>query len=188
VADHQRSETLAEGPLLRPEHLTAFRLGQLLLLLDIARLRGKSRPIDIERIGYYDFFAANPFLVFGADANSARDLVLAGFDSRSFSYHSSAQRFSNRRARLQHDLAFLIAYGLLTARAEGKRVRYELTEAGESAARGFESLYARAYRTSAEMVVRRLGSLTDTRLRNEAKRWLRAEAFMIDLYDVAEPA
>src|SRR3546814_13768218 len=48
---------------LRPDDLLAFRLGRLLLLLDIVPGLPSPKPMDIERISLYDFFADNPFLV-----------------------------------------------------------------------------------------------------------------------------
>jgi hypothetical protein len=109
--------------------------------------------------------------------------VLAGFDSRNLSYQSSAQRFTNRRARLQYDLALLVSYGLVRPEVVAKRVAYGLTDDGAELADRFESLYVRSYRKSAQMIVARLNRLTDARLREDAKRWLRAEALLIDLYD-----
>jgi hypothetical protein len=148
----------------RPESLDLFRLGRLLVLLSTASEAKAARPLDLERLGYYDFFAANPFLVFGGD-DERRELVLAGFDSRNLSYQSSAQRFTNRRSRLQYDLALLVAYGLVRPEVVAKRVAYGLTDDGAKFADRFESLYARSYRKSAQMIVARLNRLTDARLR-----------------------
>jgi hypothetical protein len=181
-AERSREATVAERLPVRPESLDLFRLGRLLVLLSTAAGAKAARPLDLERLGYYDFFAANPFLVFGGD-DERRELVLAGFDSRNLSYQSSAQRFTNRRARLQYDLSLLVSYGLVRPEVVARRVAYGLTDDGGELAEHFESLYARSYRKSAKMVVARLNRLTDTRLREDAKRWLRAEALLIDLYD-----
>jgi hypothetical protein len=81
--------------------------------------------------------------------------VLAGFDSRNLSYQSSAQRFTNRRARLQYDLALLVSYGLVRPEVVAKRVAYGLTDDGAELADRFESLYVRSYRKSAQMIVAR---------------------------------
>jgi hypothetical protein len=89
-----------------------FRLARLALLLELAPQLPNHKPLDIERLGYYDFFAANPFLIVEVEDPLRRDLILAGFDSRNLSYQSSAQRFTSRRARLQHDLAMLVAPSL----------------------------------------------------------------------------
>lgn len=168
---------------LAPEALTWFRLGQLLLLLDVVR-DATAGPLDIERLGYYDFFAANPFLIVEPETREHTELQLAGFNARNLDYQSAPQRFSNRRARLQHDLALLVAYGHVHVSGVGGRVEYELSAAGAPLAEGLSALYAHAYRRSARIVINRLKRLSDKRLREQARDWLRAEALLIDLYDV----
>src|SRR4051794_24331102 len=117
-----------EGHLpLRPEALRQFRLARLLLLLDVASEQKSLKPIDIERLAFYDFFAANPFLILGEDEAERRDLVLAGFNTDSLSYNSSAQRFTNRRARLQYDLTLLLSFSLVYAQTTAGHVAYSLT-------------------------------------------------------------
>src|SRR5664280_166628 len=106
-----------------PETLTAFRLGQLLLLFEAAE-GVRATPVNIDRLGFYDFFAANPFLIVDKDDREGRSLQLAGFEFQNLDYQSSSQRFSNRRARLQHDLALLTAYGLLSVGPVSGRVGY----------------------------------------------------------------
>ena len=110
---------------------------------------------------------------------------MAGFNSNSLSYNSSAQRFTNRRARLQHDLTLLIAYALVEAENVQGRIAYTVTERGSALTRDLRALYAAAYRDSASIVIRRLNKLSDKKLREEARRWLRAEGFLIDIYDEA---
>src|SRR5260221_228319 len=88
-------------PPVRPENLDQFRQARLLLLLDEARRLPNGRRLDIERISYYVFFAAHPFLVASIDDSDRRNLALAGFDYHNLSYQSSGQRFANNRARLQ---------------------------------------------------------------------------------------
>ena len=56
-----------------------FRLAQLLLLFEVAGV--VDHPLGLDRLGYYDFFAANPFLVVGESDQSRVDLRLAGFSS-----------------------------------------------------------------------------------------------------------
>lgn len=165
-----------------PETLDSYRLGQLMLLLDVAREQ-RASPLDIDRLGYYDFFAANPFLVIEESDPQRVELALAGFEARNLDYQSSSQRFSNRRARLQHDLAWLLSRGLVGLSSRGGRIAFDLTERGTQLANQFTALYAIAYRQSAEIVIRKLKGMSDTRLRNEAKQWLRADSLLIDLYD-----
>ena len=63
------------------------------------------------------------------------------------------------------------------------RVAYGVTERGSAIAKELRALYAVSYRESASIVIRRLNKLSDKRLREEARRWLRAEGFLIDIYD-----
>jgi hypothetical protein len=170
---------------LRPDDLLAFRLGRLLLLLDVVPALPSPKPMDIERISLYDFFADNPFLVFRRDSAQHRALVLAGFDSRNLSYQSSAQRFSSRRERLQNDLAMLVAYQLVRAEPQARRVAYRLTDGGSLRAGELRSLYAQAYRRSAELVARELNRLSDRALQEQTRQWLQADELLIDLFDTA---
>jgi ABC-3C biological conflict system middle component len=170
---------------LRPDDLLAFRLGRLLLLMETVPTLPAQKPMDIERISFYDFFADNPFLIFGRDTPEHKELVLAGFDSRNLSYQSSAQRFSSRRERLQHDLAMLVAHGLAGAGQESRRVVYSLTTRGTDVASSPRSLYAIAYRSSATVVGRTLNRLSDKALQERTRSWLRADELLIDLFEAA---
>lgn len=170
---------------LRPDDLLAFRLGRLLLLLDTVSGLPTPKPMDIERISLYDFFADNPFLVFGRETTQHRILVLAGFDSRSLSYQSSAQRFSSRRERLQHDLAVLVAYGLVTSEPRARRVAYGLSASGSMRANDLQSLYAQAYRRSADMIARELNRLSDRALQEQTREWLQADELLVDIFETS---
>jgi hypothetical protein len=176
-------ERFADALPLRPDDLLAFRLGRLVLLLDTVPGLPSPKPMDIERISFYDFFADNPFLIFGRDAPEHETLVLAGFDSRNLSYQSSAQRFSSRRERLQHDLATLVAFGLAASATEARRVVYALTAVGSEQAASLRSLYAQAYRSSAALVGRALNRLSDRALQQQTRTWLRADDLLIDLFE-----
>jgi hypothetical protein len=170
---------------LRPDDLLAFRLGRLILLLDTVPGLPSPKPMDVERISLYDFFADNPFLIFGRETDEHEALVLAGFDSRNLSYQSSAQRFSSRRERLQHDLATLLAYELAFATTEARRVVYSLSDSGRERAASLRSLYAQAYRSSAALVSRTLNKLSDRALQEQTRGWLRADELLIDLFEPA---
>jgi hypothetical protein len=167
----------------RPDDLLAFRLARLLLLLDVVPDLPYPKPMDVERISLYDFFADNPFLVFGRETPQHDTLVLAGFDSRSLSYQSSAQRFSSRRERLQHDLSMLLAYGLIVAQPTQRRVAYELTGFGKAQSAELGSLYAIAYRRSADLVGRALNRLSDKALQLQTRAWLQADELLVDLFE-----
>lgn len=169
-----------------PEDHVTFRLAQLLLLL--WTLRGSdSAGAHLERLGYYDFFAANPHLLLSDQDPERGQLLMAGFDPSALSYASPGQLFSSRRERLQHDLALVVSYGLVDIRREPGRVTYGITDEGERIASQFTALYARAYVSSAETVISRLRKLSDSRLRVDARNWLRAPATLLDLIDRAPP-
>jgi hypothetical protein len=187
VVDAVPAPSVPEALPLRPDDLLAFRLGRLLLLLDTIPGLPSPKPMDVERISLYDFFADNPFLIFARGTAEHEALVLVGFDSRNLSYQSSAQRFSSRRERLQHDLAALIAYGLALAATQARRVVYSLTDAGREHAASLHSLYAQSYRTSAEHVGRALNRLSDRALQHQTREWLRADELLIDLFEPIRP-
>lgn len=169
-----------------PEDRQVFRLAQLTVLLEVA---GEENIVmrTIDRLGFYDFFSANPFVVVSGDDNrDATDrltLRLAGFSSRQLSYASTGQRFVSRRRRLQHDLALLIAYRVAAVDETG----YALTPSGQELAARLNSVYAEAYRDAARVVLRRLRRLSDRQLRQQADEWLGKSWLLIDvLDDVAE--
>ncbi len=160
-----------------PETNGNFRRGQLLLLLSMF-----TDPLPVDRIGYLEFFAANPHLVV-KDRDAVR-LELAGFNPDALSYQSAPERFTNRRSRLRSDLAGLTAWGYAMPRLVDGRVACELTDAGREAASRLTSLYADAYRQSVEMI-RPLFRLSETALAKQANQWLRlSDEARIDLLDL----
>ncbi|MGC7102796.1 ABC-three component system middle component 2 [Amycolatopsis lurida] len=170
-----------------PEDDVVFRLAQLMLLL--VSLRELNLPgASIERLGYYDFLVANPMLVLTDEEDRDRKrLQMAGFDGRALSYASPAHRFTTRRERLQHDLALLVAYGLVTPAAD-KSVLYAATAEGVELAGRFSAVYARSYRLSAEILLGRLRRFSDTRLREAVQTWTKtaldsARPEVLDLLD-----
>jgi hypothetical protein len=165
-----------------PENRTVFRMARMLLLLDVARTTGRKIQ-TLDRLGYYDFLADSPYIVIEGnkprDADDRLALELAGFTPTQLAYASSGQRFASRRRRLQHDLARLISYGLAELAPEGFRV----SEAGAELAGLLNSVYADAYRTSAEVVLRRLSTKSNTALEADVNRWLGESWLLIDLLD-----
>jgi len=165
-----------------PEDRQVFRLAQLTLLLEVAA--DDQAPIrTVDRLGMYDFLAANPFIVTsGGERRDEEDRVtlrLAGFTDRQLSYASTGQRFASRRRRLQHDLSLLLAYGLAAIGASG----YVPTPLGRAVAEGLTSVYADAYREAAHVVLRRLRRLSDRRLAESVANWLGRDWLLIDLLD-----
>lgn len=166
----------------RPENFLDFRLGRLLILLASIPELTAAKPLHIERLGFYDFFSDNPFLILEEDDPDQVSLQLAGFSQRTLSYNSSAQRFTNRRARLKHDLALLTSRSLVGIAAEGRHITFSASERGREVAGSFSSLYSESFRTSASIVVRRLNKLSDRAIGARSREWLRAEPFLIDIY------
>jgi hypothetical protein len=163
------------------ESVLDFRLARLLLVLDEAQSTGV--VIDtIDRIGYLDFFAANPFAILAEDDNLPADrlkLALSGFADRQLAYHSVGHRYVTRRKSLQEDLAIMFALGALSITAAG----YELTDTGHVASRALESAYGDSIRASSRIVTRRIGRLSRKKLYEEAERALGKSWLLIDLLD-----
>jgi hypothetical protein len=158
------------SPVVIPEDDIVFRLAQLLLLLSSLHRMGKAGT-TLERLGCYDFLVSNPMLVLTDESDTDRTrLLMAGFDGRALSYASPAHRFATRRERLQHDLALLVAYGLAAPTVD-RGVLYAITDDGAELAARFTALYAQAYRLSADILVRRLSSMSDKRLREAVRTW-----------------
>ncbi|GEB60049.1 ABC-three component system middle component 2 [Streptomyces gardneri] len=163
-----------DRPVVMPEDEVQFRLAQLLLLMN-AMADQKPYGANLERIAYYDFLSANPFLVVEPDSREASLLRLAGFDPRVLSYASSGQRFTSRRERIQHDLSLLVAYGCCSAANEQGGLVYRITSAGRELSTHLTTTYARSFTTAAEMVVGKLRRLSDARLRKETAGWVRVD-------------
>src|SRR5579872_6020965 len=162
---------------LPPETNANFRRGQLLLLLSML-----SDPLPIDRIGYLEFFAANPHLI--VRDNDAVRLELAGFHPDALSYQSAPERYANRRSRLRSDLAALTAWGYAKPQLVDGRITCGVTPGGRSAASRLTSLYADAYRRSVEILFP-LFKLSDQALARQANRWLHvSDEAKIDLLDL----
>ena len=173
--------TIVSGDRFEVESVLDFRLARLLLVLDTSIANGIQ--IDtIDRIGYLDFFAANPFSIVAADKDERKDrlaLALAGFSDRQLSYRSVGHRYVYRRRLLQDDLGVSLALGLLEITAKG----YELTGNGVASARALQGVYADSIRSSAKVVARRIGRLSRKRLNEDAERALGKSWLVLDLFD-----
>ena len=184
-SEHRQANAPVVGPDLTPfsaENNTTFRLARLLLLLDVAKKDGR-RVASLDRLGYYDFFADNPFIVIEddkpRDAADRATLQMSGFNPGQLGYASSGQRFLSRRRRLQHDFARLVAYGLATLSADG----YVVTGVGAELAKEFRTVYADAYRESATIVLRRLVPLSNKRLEIKVEHWVGHSWLLLDLLE-----
>lgn len=179
-------ESLAGPTPWQPEDHDVFRLAQLTLLLSVAARLEK--PIaTVDRLGYYDFFSASPFVVVGKgskrDDEDRLSLKLAGFVEDQLSYASTGQRWVSRRRRLQHDMALLLSYGLITLDPGS----FQLTDSGVELAGRMSTVYADAYRVSAEIVIRRLSKLSDKALQQSVQSWLGSTWLSLDLLDDVTP-
>jgi hypothetical protein len=118
-----------------------FNSARILLLFMVLSEIGEHEGINVDRIGYYDFFSAQPFLVFGKDDNETKlKLLLHGFESTTIGYISSSQRFTNRRDKLKYYLSALLMRDLITVKNYDGQLLYSITEKGKEVAAQFKSL------------------------------------------------
>jgi len=161
-----------------------FNSARLLMLFNTFDEIGDSTGINIERVAYYDFFSAQPFLVFTEDdADSKLELLIDGFEATTIGYISSSQRFTNRREKLKHYLAGLLMRDLIDVRNIDGQLLYCITKKGKETAVKFKTLYSLAYKKSSAIIIKKLARLSEKKLSDNAREWLRAEPFIIDLYD-----
>jgi hypothetical protein len=161
-----------------PEAHASFRRGQLLVLLEQF-----DEPLGLDRLGYLEFFAANPYLVLRSEQSERARLRLAGFNPRALSYQATTERYANRRTRLRSDLGALAAWGYLDTSTRDGRLTCALTELGRDRAGTLVSLYADAYRVSVSLVRPKMRNLSDTALARQVQQWLRIDDLRIDLLD-----
>jgi hypothetical protein len=164
-----------------PEDIAAFRMGQLLVLLDTIAEQDLEPP-TLERLGYYDFFSANPFTLFAGDSREHRVLRLAGLSPKALSYTSSSHRWTTRRQRLENDLALMVAHGLAKRVPARGRIAYASSETGRHIVEHLFSLHGAAYRRSAELVLARLRKLSDPQLVAVAQERFKQPLFSLDIY------
>ncbi len=169
-----------------PEESTVFRVSQLALLLATAE-NNKTSVTNLDRLAYFDFFAAHPFIILDGesaekDSKDRLTLRLAGFTDGQVTYGSIGHRFATRRKRIRHDLALLVTRGLAQVLPD----RYAITPAGAEFAIELKTVYAEAYRTSALIVFKRFSNLSEARLRMKAEKLIGKHWLLIDfLADVA---
>lgn len=161
-----------------PEAHPALRRGQLLILLET--LGGM---VSVDRLGYIEFFAANPFLIWRTDSPERTRLQLAGFRPDALSYQASPERYANRRTRLRSDLGALSAWGYLDTSVVEGRIACGLTDAGRDAATSLTSLYADAFRTSVALVIPKTRNTTEVELARRVQGWLQISGMRIDLME-----
>ncbi|MCX7748570.1 MAG: hypothetical protein N2645_17030 [Clostridia bacterium] len=166
-----------------PEDEDIFNASRLLLMFDVLNQTGKKKSISIERISYYDFFSANPLLIFNNDVKISKKLMYEGFPSNTISYISSSHRFVNRLEKLKYYMSYLIARDLIDIYYEDGRIIYSITCNGIDIAKSINTFYSNAYKESCKIIIKHLESMSDTKLSKESQKWLKAENFVIDLID-----
>lgn len=162
------------------ESVADFRLARLLVVLDEVASKGLV-PDSIDRIGYLDFFAANPFSIISEDDKARADrlrLALAGFSEKQLSYGSVGERYVTRRKTLRNDLAVLTSLRLLDISGSG----YSLTDQGAEVAQGLRSAYGDSLRVAARIVARRIGRASRKVLAEAAERALGNSWLLLDLF------
>ncbi len=163
-----------------PEESPVFRVAQLALLLATAE-ESDIAITNLDRLAYFDFFAANPFIMLDGesakkDTNDRLTLRLAGFTDGQVTYGSIGHRFTTRRERIRHDLALLVGRGLAQVLAD----RYAVTPAGAEFANELRTVHADAYRSAARIVFKRFNGLSEARLRTKAEKLLGKHWLLID--------
>lgn len=172
--------------LFSPEDVTLFNSARLLILFDELENLG-IKGEDLERLSYYDFFAANPFLIITKDDPLWLDLEIAGFETYTVGYISSSQRYRTKRSRLKQYLSILLSKNLIEVSNVDKKILYRITPTGIKTANQIKSMYAIAYQKSAKHIVKRLKGYSDKKLGEESIKWLEAKSFQIvDLYDMVD--
>jgi hypothetical protein len=160
-----------------------FNASRLLILFDVLNKSAKYKSVGIERIPYYDFFSANPFLIFNSDKSKV-ELRLEGFPSRTISYSSSNHRFISRVEKLKYCISYLISRDLINIDYNDGRILYIITQKGIDIAATIKTFYSNSYRKSSIMVIKLLEPMSNTKLFKESKKWLKADTFVLDLIDM----
>lgn len=166
-----------------PEDEDIFNASRLLIMFEVLNIYGKKKLVSIERISYYDFFSANPLLIFNDNLSIKNKLVYEGFPSNTISYISSSHRFINRMEKLKYYMSYLISRDLIDIANCDGRINYLITNKGTDVSNSIKTFYANAYKESCRIVIKHLESMSDTKLWKESQKWLKAENFVIDLID-----
>jgi hypothetical protein len=166
------------------EDATTFNSARLLLLFETLRLiQNEKSQIDLERLCYYDFFAANPFLIIKKDDPESLLLEIEGFEPNNLDYLTSEQRYQTKRLQIKQYLAVLASKGLINVENSEKKIVYDITYLGLTVATSIKSLYATAYRKSVTFVIKKLKKYSDSQLNEKASFWLQSKSFKVDLIE-----
>jgi hypothetical protein len=169
-----------------PEDDLLFNSARLLIFFEVFNKVKLLEGIDLERLCYYDFFAANPFIIIEKNDPLWLELELEGFDPCKLEYLSTAQRYRTKRESIKQYLALLLAKDLISVENIEGKILYHITPKGLGVSYKLSSMYAISYRKSVKFIVRELKRYKDSELWENASRWLEAKSFQIDLYDMVE--
>ena len=169
-----------------PEDAVIFNSSRLLMLFDVLDRMKIKNGIDMERLCYYDFFAANPFLILSKEDPMRLEIEIEGFEPNKLEYMSTPQRYRTKRASIKQYLSLLLSKGLIKVINKEGKILYEITQLGVEVSGKINSMYAMAYRKSVSCVVRMLKNLSDRQLSEKASEWLEARSFQVDLYDMVD--
>lgn len=172
--------------LFNPEDDIIFNSSRLLILFDVVRDLDIKKGMDLERLSYYDFFAANPFLIIKKDNPERIDLEIEGFISNKIEYYSTAQLYRTKRASLKQYLSLLITKGLINMINKDGKFIFNITQLGIDTSKKLNTMYALAYRKSVAIIVNMLKRYSDKKLWESANVWLESKSFQIDLYDLVD--
>lgn len=166
------------------EDATTFNSARLLLLFEtLDESENEKKAIDLERLCYYDFFAANPFLIIKSGDPERLQLEIEGFEPNNLEYLTTNQRYQTKRLQVMQYLAVLASKGLITVENSDKKIVYCITHLGLTVSSRMNSLYALAYRKSVLFVAKKLRRYSDTQLSEQASNWLQAKSFQVDLIE-----
>lgn len=170
--------------LFSPEDFVIFNSARLLLLLKVVEDLKITDGVDLERLSYYDFFAANPFLMIPEHDPLTLEIELLGFESNTIGYSSSSQRYSTKRSHLKQYLSLLLAKELIDISNIDGKLYYRITTKGIDLVNEMKTMYAQAYEKSVIIVIDKLKRMSDKRLWECASNWLEAKSFQVDLYEM----
>jgi hypothetical protein len=175
---------IKEKLLLNPDDFNTFNVARLLIVFEVLKFDFKSDGIGLERLSYYDFFAANPFLLTITDFEMKRELEYIGFETITIGYLSSSQRYRTKRASLKQYLAILVSKRLIRISNQNGRLLYQITDFGVLQSKQLTSLYAIAYRKSLKIIINKFKGYSDKKLWDEASNLLEAQSFQVDLFEM----
>jgi len=169
-----------------PEDAIIFNSSRLLLLFETLNQLNPKQSVDLDRLSYYDFFSANPFLIIDKKNPIYIELEMEGFRPNKLEYVGTKQRFRTKRLSIKQYISLLLSRGLVRIENKDGRLLFKITDLGTETASKFCSPYADAYRKSAMYVVKFLRSYSDTKLTEDAATWLDCKPIEFDLIDMVE--